>query len=315
MIAGDGEFFRRWAEEVHVSVGVSWTTEQICDLLVHEGSDWPPKMSNSQGWAMWSAVMRRDLRIKAITWDEAHVGAVPTYEILFRFQDKREFRTNVPRRLMEDRYLGGTAEVLEDRVTAWKHADDERRAALLAREDAAFAAKAPDTMEHLIGFRAWALSGHRIRPIGSGGDAWQGGKEVRAECCIGEDHRAPAEHCDCGLYAWHSWKGVCAENRVSTSRVLGAVQAHGKIRIHRAGFRAEYMRPVLLAYNDTDDKLMASDEGEMVLRRSADYERVAAVAKYLGDLPVVGYSVIERDAQAFGSLVPHHMKPTGPVSA
>lgn len=116
----------------------------------------------------------------------------------------------------------------------------ERRA---AREE--FAGRAPDLMEAVVGFRQWNLEGGRLMPIGAGADVWRGADEIRAECTSGL-HDAPASGCHCGLNAWHDFSAEWLES----GGVAGVVVGRGAVRVHVDGWRAEYARPVALAYGE-----------------------------------------------------------------
>lgn len=299
--------FLAWAQQHAAPAESSWTTEQICDSLIERGVVWPSELTNEQGWQLWTARMRRDTAVKSITFDEDG----DFLEVTFRLQDKREFKTQVAKNLLAEVDFGGVCHEIEQRLRRWKGVDDERRALVLAEHDAVLATAAPDLMEHLLGFRAWQLSGHRIKPIGVGGDVWRGGDEVRAECGNGHEHRAPDNHCDCGLYAWHSWAAIEREARQSGAipRVFGAVVARGRMQIHNDGFRAEYMRPVLIGYDDADDHVTSGPDGP-TLARGPDFARVQRIAAHLGEIEVVGFSQMERRAATFGRLVPGELKPS-----
>ena len=84
--------------------------------------------------------------------------------------------------------------------------------------------------------------------------AWKkDGRPTEAEC--GSGHRGcrpeniPHEHCGCGLYALHPRAGALEElfraesNLESQGTCGGIVEAWGRVRVHRDGFRALYARP------------------------------------------------------------------------
>lgn len=299
--------FLAWARQQGVPAQDNWTIEQICDALVEARAAWPPDLVNEEGWQLWTAVMRRELAIQSIMWDEVQEerGAV---QVVFRLNDKREFSAMIEKVMLRERDFGEVCKSLELRVREWKVKDDAEREVELAKFDREWEGVVPDLMDYVIGFRAWNLAGARLKPIGAGNDVWEGGREVRASCGHGKLHRAPDHSCDCGFYAWHDFGPMENEARGGGSRkVWGAVRACGRMEVHEDGFRAEFMRPVLLGYDDRSDVMTA--EG---LTRGPDYERVMQIAAQLGGIQVVPYDILPEAAKEFGLLIEDSsLKPSG----
>lgn len=120
----------------------------------------------------------------------------------------------------------------------------------------------PDLATPLLGFREWRISYRDQLLYGAyyQHNVWEAdGAATRAQCPLHEN-QAPVPHCDCGLYAYHGsaslpyfypWsvpldaRGWPIDEGVPR-RVIGAVVASGRVEVHPSGFRAEYVRPVLL---------------------------------------------------------------------
>ncbi len=111
------------------------------------------------------------------------------------------------------------------------------------------ASTAPDAIEPVIAWRAWALartpSGEpELRPIIYAAETWPAREAARAACPPhrSEGHRSPGDRCTCGLYAVD---GLDRLPRV-TGRdvtVVGSVAMWGRLLEHDAGFRAEFAYP------------------------------------------------------------------------
>lgn len=281
----------------------NWTVEQICDAIVEAGLDWPEELTNEEGWQLWTAVMRRSYKVQSIQWNERireNGEESGELEVKFRLEDKRDFTVSIERETLLNTDFGKVCRDLEVRLNTWKVKDDAEREEALRAADEAWEQRAPDSIEYVIGFRQWNLSGNRLKPIGAGNDVWEGGKEVRASCGSGRLHRAPDHDCECGLYAWHSWTGLSPQSGSATA-VFGAVQACGRMEMHTTGFRAEFMRPVLLGYDDSEDRMTVDG-----LTRGPDYGRVLELAQQLGGIEVVPFAVMTTAAREFGLLVEDH---------
>lgn len=298
--------FLAWAREQRVPTHEDWTIEQICDSIVEAGAPWPPDLVNEEGWQLWTAVMRRELAIASIMWDE--VVGEDAIQVVFRLNDKRDFSVSMEKAAFRTKDFGEICKSLELQVREWKAKDDRRVEHALAEQDEEWGKVVPDLMDYVIGFRAWNLSGNRLKPIAAGNDVWRGGAEVRASCGHGKLHRAPAHECDCGFYAWHDFTPMKEEARGGgTRKVWGAVQACGRMEVHEDGFRAEYMRPVLFGYDDRADEMTVDG-----LKRGPDYDRVFAIAEQLGGVQVVPYDILPEAAKEFGLLIEDSsLKPSG----
>jgi len=164
----------------------------------------------------------------------------------------------------------------------------------------------PDLMEHVVGFRAWRLVGHALAPIGNGIDTWDGGNEVHAICGYADRfrkrtgvvafmpagrqpapsyawHEAPHTACECGLYAWHDADAVAT----GPGRVLGAVAARGAVEVYEHGFRAQFARPVLIAYEREDERASITRLGRRLGIDVCAFDEIAERALEFGQ--PVGY--------------------------
>lgn len=294
------DFFASWARQHGVPIEDNWTVEQICDAIVGRKLPWPDELVNEQGWQLWTATLRYDLGVKSIKWDEVSASdSDPEIEIVFTLSAKRQWKAKIARNLLRSEDFGRVCAMLERSLREWNTTDLAEREAAMAAAAREWTERAPDLMDHVVGYRAWNLDGSRIKPIGMGEDVWEGGKEVRATCTHGHMHIAPDPDCECGLYAWHSFEQVRGGAR--GDQVFGAVQAWGHIEVHGTGFRAEYMRPVMLAYDDSDDRMQMGGPNDGLRTYGADYFRVKKIAETLGgELKVVGFSEFQRAGEKFG---------------
>lgn len=303
-MSGMRERFLVWADRHQVSVSTGSSVEQICDALIAANVEWPEPLTNDEGWHLWTARIRKEMQARAIGWEE--VSATNEIEVTLRLTDSRSFSVRRDEASLKAMGFGTALKGLEADFWEQIEADDKRRDAILAASDKQFEETVPDLFEYALGFRAWDLQNGILRPIGAGTAIWDGGNEVRATCGKGVVHRAPDQNCECGLYAWHSFENMMNDAMNSgarENRVWGAVVARGRLEVHRDGFRAEYMRPVMLGYNPT-----VTDEDENGVTYP-DRERVRGVAAKLGGIPVFKYEDIETKAQTQGRLVPKELRP------
>lgn len=140
-------------------------------------------------------------------------------------------------------------------------------------------------VEGVIGYRAWRPTrGGRLRSTGAGHTTWKRGVNSAA-CAGGLPHASPARDCACGLYAFH-------EPPVATRPgVVGAVRVHGRLEVHRDGFRAEHAEIVALAHS-----------GRRPGRRAA-----RAGARY--GVPLVSLERLEAHAREHGEPIPPSWRP------
>jgi hypothetical protein len=185
----------------------------------------------------------------------------------------------------------------------------------------------PDLAATIVGYRAWKVASRAIgqevglRPLGGGADHWRGAEEVRARCGT-MFHAAPDPSHHCGWNAWHDPLRV--ERELRRGRVVGAIACRGRVEVHRDGFRAEWARPICLAYHD--DAQLRMEELDIDGRRF-EYPAVGCVglrgspwsiarpyieqlASRLG-LPAVPFGQLEAFAREHGSPVPAGMRPAG----
>lgn len=297
------DFFAQYAANSDVATEPNWTVEQLCDAIVAADVAWPEKMGNDQAWHLWTARLRHDIGVKSVKWDEITGDGPPKIEVAISLAGKREWKMRLDRTRFLEEPFGRLCMKIETTLREWNATDLAEREERLKQQAVEWEERAPDLMDHLIGFRQWNLDGSHIRPIGMGDDVWRGGKEVKANCTQGVAHVAPANDCECGLYAWTSFSEVRAG--AHDGQVCGAVQAWGRVEVHNKGFRSEYMRPVLLAYDDSDDRL-----GPNGIERGPDYVRVSKIAKNLGgDIEVVGFNAIEMRARDYGMLLTKESAP------
>lgn len=99
----------------------------------------------------------------------------------------------------------------------------------------------------LVGWRYWQLvtGGERLRSVSLRRFLWEPGRPMRASCMTGR-HRAPAEGCDCGIYAAPDLgtlrdHGLCL---TPGGLVVGEVGLWGAVVTGaEGGYRGEYASP------------------------------------------------------------------------
>ncbi len=108
---------------------------------------------------------------------------------------------------------------------------------------------APDAIEPVVGWRAWALARTpdgqpELRPIIYSGERWPAREVARAECPphARSGHRAPEAGCTCGLYAVDGLDRLPAVTGRDVT-VIGSVALWGAMVEHDSGFRAELGYP------------------------------------------------------------------------
>lgn len=115
---------------------------------------------------------------------------------------------------------------------------------------------APDVAGPVIGWRAWAVTRehgrHRLRSVVAP-TVWEPGVALAARCLRPRfrpwrRHAAPAESCECGIYA-ADLSGALEYARnagggyFSSMRVFGSVALWGTVAEHEHGWRAEHAYP------------------------------------------------------------------------
>lgn len=152
----------------------------------------------------------------------------------------------------------------------------------------------------ILGLRHWGTnvlfttlwSGHT-------GALWDAEGGATAAVCPRDGcrlHRPPVKDCTCGLYAWHPRRvpKMIARRmaKPDTRKVVGVVEAWGRIEIHTMGFRAEFARPVAFVNPDWPEPT----EGSMRQERVAYEYRLFELSERCGaELinPSEGDSVID----------------------
>ena len=106
----------------------------------------------------------------------------------------------------------------------------------------------------ILGVRSWLVppSIDELHPLVKITSWRTDGSRTEAFCAttgFKPTHSPPGKDCECGLYAYHPWSHE-ARNLDSSPAwnrgwsLAGAVEAWGRIELHREGFRAEFARPV-----------------------------------------------------------------------
>ncbi len=112
--------------------------------------------------------------------------------------------------------------------------------------------------EPITGWRIWNLSedadGPRLRPAGSGVDAWEPQRAMEARCGLPHlltrslgPHTAPDIRCRCGIYAGRSLATFPRPRPAwPPPPVVGTVALWGTVVEHERGWRARYAYPARL---------------------------------------------------------------------
>ncbi|MDP8992895.1 MAG: hypothetical protein M3N31_07595 [Actinomycetota bacterium] len=113
-----------------------------------------------------------------------------------------------------------------------------------AREDLGAVQHRPAD-DPVVGWRYWQLAeGQRLRSVSHRRFEWPPGRPLRATCAAG-GHPAPAERCNCGIYAALDLatlreRGMCL---VPEALVVGEVALWGRVASDGDGHRGEYAYP------------------------------------------------------------------------
>jgi hypothetical protein len=101
----------------------------------------------------------------------------------------------------------------------------------------------------VFGWRYWQLSPRRLlRSVTQRGFEWPPGRVLKA-VCVEVGHPAPAERCNCGLYANPELEalrqhGLCLAPDVV---VIGQVALWGKVVVDEPSYRGEFAYPARLS--------------------------------------------------------------------
>jgi hypothetical protein len=140
----------------------------------------------------------------------------------------------------------------------------------------------------LVGWRYWQLvaGGERLRSVSLRRFVWEPGYPMRASCMTG-GHAAPAEDCDCGVYAAPDLgslrdHGLCL---VPGGLVVGEVGLWGAVVTGEVGgYRGEYASPRTLRLVE---ETVAEESRASVLAALAAYEvpvSTTGLAEAVGEL-------------------------------
>ena len=157
----------------------------------------------------------------------------------------------------------------------------------------------------LYGLRTWRVvthDGHEWLSAPQRGTPWDSGDGwIEARC--GQDHRAPAAGCGCGIHAWHPRRA--SARRVLRSRfdLPGIVEADGAVEVHEDGFRAQRARPyafVRLPYRNPFliERLAAAYGAEVIDLRRPEELLAVCQERGLGLQPRVVEDLIGAEALA-----------------
>lgn len=103
--------------------------------------------------------------------------------------------------------------------------------------------------EPVFGWRYWQLSPLRLlRSVTQSGFVWPPGRVLRA-VCLEVGHPAPADRCNCGIYANPDMEalrqhGLCLAPDVI---VVGQVALWGKVVVDEPSYRGEFAYPARLS--------------------------------------------------------------------
>jgi len=140
----------------------------------------------------------------------------------------------------------------------------------------------------VFGWRYWQLSPRRLlRSVTQRNFEWPPGRILRA-VCVEVGHPAPAERCNCGLYANPDLEalrqhGLCL---APEAIVLGQVALWGKVVDDEPSYRAEFAYPARLSL--VVDSLVDDTQPEILLEGLSAY-RVPVLTTTL-DEAVAGMS-------------------------
>lgn len=106
-----------------------------------------------------------------------------------------------------------------------------------------------DQADPVFGWRYWQLSPRRLlRSVTQRGFEWPPGRVLKA-VCVEIGHPAPAEHCNCGLYANPELEGLRQHGLCLAPEaiVVGRVALWGKVVTDEPSYRGEFAYPARLS--------------------------------------------------------------------
>lgn len=222
--------------------------------------------------------------------------------------------------------------IAEDALDSIRQARQARLRRSDARRVAAWAERAPDLTDYLIGYRAWHVDEQgALQPFGrwysataAGPGGWDGPRKVTALCDRHGDHLAPEPDCHCGFntyrfppsydpyalplidYSKQPMRVVSFAlqdqytvgwkvDALHTDEVVaGAVRGWGRVEAHMDGWRSEHAQPVVLCANE----LIEIDS-----RRVPDpdvHPAAARVAQRYPEIPWVRWDELRTAAREHG---------------
>ena len=117
------------------------------------------------------------------------------------------------------------------------------------------AARVPDYMGTLTGWRGWRVIDGKLNALGMSGmsGVWEPKKAVRATCQKAQ-HECPTKDCTCGYWTFKSIALLqeALQPYAGSVRVIGTVEHWGKVIECENGFRSEFAYPKELWLLDED---------------------------------------------------------------
>jgi len=129
-----------------------------------------------------------------------------------------------------------------------------------------------DQSDPVFGWRYWQLSPRRLlRSVTQRGFEWQPNQVLRAQC-VEIGHPAPADRCNCGIYANPDLEalrehGLCLAPDVI---VLGQVALWGKVVVDEPSLRGEFAYPARISL--VVDSLIDGTPAEALLQGLTAYD-------------------------------------------
>lgn len=169
----------------------------------------------------------------------------------------------------------------------------------------------------VIGFRTWKYGGPG-KDLKSVAQTHRWTKRIEARCLrpihLHRGH-APAEGCDCGLYAFHDLPdAITYRTALDVTDVVGIVRGWGSLRVHQDGWRAQYAEILAIVEPPIQDVRIPS-QATIV---AAKHKRALAAAHEAGrhyGVPVIPAQGATAMACEFGSFVPVDLRPTSSIFA